>query len=146
MGYGTSSSPADYGTYNARNLVNNGVNSSNSNGRNGGPIRGDDRHPQNMSFDSTTVTLPEHDVHTPLIGASHRTVEFHSNHGRSLSLPLLYDDLFQTSKLSFYSLHRFISVAHELSRLIFGFKRDGFLETVGPAGTNTMNSLYVLAP
>ncbi len=25
-------------------------------------------------------------------------------------------------------------IAHELSRLVFRFKRDGFLETIGPAG------------
>lgn len=30
--------------------------------------------------------------------------------------------------------HLFYSIAHELSRIIFRFKRDGFLETVGPAG------------
>lgn len=26
--------------------------------------------------------------------------------------------------------------------MIFRFKRDGYLETVGPAGTNAMNALY----
>lgn len=35
------------------------------------------------------------------------------------------------------------SIAHELARVIFKFKRDGFLETLGPAGTNTMNTLCV---
>ena len=27
--------------------------------------------------------------------------------------------------------------------MIFLFKRDGYLETIGPAGTNSMNQLYV---
>ena len=35
------------------------------------------------------------------------------------------------------------SIAHELSRMIFLFKRDGYLETVGPAGTNALNTAYV---
>lgn len=26
------------------------------------------------------------------------------------------------------------SIAHELNRIIYGYRRDGFLETVGPAG------------
>jgi len=25
-------------------------------------------------------------------------------------------------------------IAHELNRIIYGYRRDGFLETVGPAG------------
>lgn len=33
------------------------------------------------------------------------------------------------------------SITHELSRMIFHFKRDGYLETMGPAGTNAMNQL-----
>lgn len=36
------------------------------------------------------------------------------------------------------------SISHEISRMIFRFKRDGYLETIGPAGTNAMNLLYVL--
>ena len=26
------------------------------------------------------------------------------------------------------------SIAHELNRIIYQFRRDGFLETIGPAG------------
>ena len=35
----------------------------------------------------------------------------------------------------------FRRIAHELSRRIFLFKRDGYLETIGPAGTNALNAL-----
>lgn len=28
--------------------------------------------------------------------------------------------------------------------MIFRFKRDGYLETIGPAGTNAMNQLYAV--
>lgn len=34
-------------------------------------------------------------------------------------------------------------IAHELTRIIFNFRREGFLETVGPAGTPEIN--YELA-
>jgi len=36
-----------------------------------------------------------------------------------------------------------LSIAHELSRSLFRFKREGFLETVGPAGTNQMSQLVI---
>ncbi|EIN08069.1 hypothetical protein PUNSTDRAFT_135584 [Punctularia strigosozonata HHB-11173 SS5] len=63
---------------------------------------------------------------TPLLGSSqhtsHTTVEFHPHaDAASLPLPLL--------------------LAHEINRALFLFKRDGLLETVGPAGTNAMNVL-----
>jgi len=32
-------------------------------------------------------------------------------------------------------------IAHELGRIIFQFRREGFLETVGPAGANAMSQL-----
>ncbi|PIL30455.1 hypothetical protein GSI_07154 [Ganoderma sinense ZZ0214-1] len=32
-------------------------------------------------------------------------------------------------------------IAHELSHALFKFRRDGYLETVGPAGVNAMNTL-----
>jgi len=58
---------------------------------------------------------------TPLLGNTHSTVEFHSiaEHG-SMPLPLV--------------------IAHELSRAIFKFRREGLLETVGPAGANALNA------
>jgi putative membrane protein len=35
------------------------------------------------------------------------------------------------------------SIAHEISRALFAFKREGLLETVGPAGANAMQQLFV---
>ncbi|KAF9065263.1 Bestrophin, RFP-TM, chloride channel-domain-containing protein [Rhodocollybia butyracea] len=59
---------------------------------------------------------------TPLLADMHRTVEFRPFADNvSLPLPLI--------------------IAHELSRLLFFFRREGLLETVGPAGTNAMNGL-----
>ncbi|KAF5365636.1 hypothetical protein D9758_003129 [Tetrapyrgos nigripes] len=58
----------------------------------------------------------------PLLSDTHRTVEFHAfAEDTSIPLPLL--------------------IAHEITRLLFWFRREGLLETVGPAGTNTMNQL-----
>ncbi|KAJ7470563.1 Bestrophin, RFP-TM, chloride channel-domain-containing protein, partial [Mycena latifolia] len=59
---------------------------------------------------------------TPLLSGTHRTVEFHPFADEaSMPLPL--------------------AIAHEITRLIFQFRREGFLETVGPAGTNAMTGL-----
>ncbi|GLB35340.1 putative bestrophin, RFP-TM, chloride channel [Lyophyllum shimeji] len=56
---------------------------------------------------------------TPLLSDNHRTVEFHPyNDEASLPLPL--------------------AIANELQRILFNFRKEGFLETVGPAGTNAM--------
>lgn len=63
---------------------------------------------------------------TPLLTerALHQTIDFHP-HPEMLSSPLP------------------LVIAHELSRLLFLFKRDGYLETVGPAGTNAMSAKCV---
>ena len=63
---------------------------------------------------------------TPLLSerALHQTIDFHP-HPETLSTPLP------------------LVIAHELSRSLFLFKRDGYLETVGPAGTNAMNGQCV---
>ncbi|KAJ7940838.1 Bestrophin, RFP-TM, chloride channel-domain-containing protein [Mycena leptocephala] len=59
---------------------------------------------------------------TPLLSSTHGTVEFHPFADEaSMPLPL--------------------AIAHEITRLLFQFRRDGFLETVGPAGTNAMTGL-----
>ncbi|KAJ8454518.1 hypothetical protein ONZ45_g19274 [Pleurotus djamor] len=59
---------------------------------------------------------------TPLLAGTHRTVEFHPYADEaSLPLPLV--------------------ISFELTRAIYGFRRDGFLETIGPAGMNAMNAL-----
>ncbi|EEB91205.1 hypothetical protein MPER_10472, partial [Moniliophthora perniciosa FA553] len=61
-------------------------------------------------------------VTTPLLSDIHRTVEFHAFADQaSLPLPLL--------------------IANELTRALFWFRREGYLETVGPAGVNAMNTL-----
>ncbi|KAF9050692.1 hypothetical protein BDZ89DRAFT_1032788 [Hymenopellis radicata] len=56
---------------------------------------------------------------TPLLSGSHQTVDFFPD--ASLPLPLI--------------------IAHEITRTLFYFRREGLLETVGPAGTNAMNAL-----
>ncbi|KAL9714869.1 hypothetical protein Ac2012v2_001529 [Leucoagaricus gongylophorus] len=59
---------------------------------------------------------------TPLLSGNHRIVEFHPYAVEtSLPLPLV--------------------IAHQLSKLVFRFRRDGFLETVGPAGANAISQL-----
>jgi putative membrane protein len=59
---------------------------------------------------------------TPLLSDSHRTIDFQSySDDVSLPLPLV--------------------ISHELSRTIYGFRRDGFLETVGPAGLNGLTQM-----
>ncbi|KAI0035957.1 Bestrophin, RFP-TM, chloride channel-domain-containing protein [Vararia minispora EC-137] len=55
---------------------------------------------------------------TPLLNPGHQTISFQE---ASIPLPLI--------------------IAHEISRLLFTFRRDGFLETVGPAGANAMNQI-----
>jgi putative membrane protein len=81
------------------------------------------------------------DPSTPLL-CEHRTVDFASEDA-SFPLPLLYVGysltLLTSLKLITYLLSR---IAHELSRIIYGFRRDGFLETVGPAGLNAFTQQY----
>ncbi|KAG6376097.1 Bestrophin, RFP-TM, chloride channel-domain-containing protein [Boletus reticuloceps] len=59
---------------------------------------------------------------TPLLGDSHQTVEFHP-YADYISMPLP------------------LIIAHEISSAIFRFRREGLLETVGPAGMNAMGGL-----
>lgn len=58
---------------------------------------------------------------TPLLAGAHRSIDIPYADEVSLPLPLV--------------------IAHELSRIIFQFRRDGFLETVGPAGTNALTQI-----
>ncbi|KAI0318342.1 Bestrophin, RFP-TM, chloride channel-domain-containing protein [Amylostereum chailletii] len=58
---------------------------------------------------------------TPLLDSGHRTVSFSSPEDASMPLPLV--------------------IAHEITRVLFSFRRDGLLETVGPAGANAMNQI-----
>ncbi|KAI0668567.1 Bestrophin, RFP-TM, chloride channel-domain-containing protein [Trametes maxima] len=59
---------------------------------------------------------------TPLVSSLQQTIDFNTDPD-ALSTPLP------------------MVIAHELSRSLFRFRRDGYLETVGPAGMNAMNQL-----
>ncbi|KAI0713380.1 Bestrophin, RFP-TM, chloride channel-domain-containing protein [Earliella scabrosa] len=59
---------------------------------------------------------------TPLLSSLQHTIDFSADPD-SLSTPLP------------------MVIAHELSHALFKFRRDGYLETVGPAGVNAMNQL-----
>ncbi|OSC97655.1 UPF0187-domain-containing protein [Trametes coccinea BRFM310] len=59
---------------------------------------------------------------TPLMSSLQHTIDFNTDPD-ALSTPLP------------------MVIAHELSRTLFKFRRDGYLETVGPAGVNAMNQL-----
>ncbi|KAH9890712.1 UPF0187-domain-containing protein [Cubamyces lactineus] len=59
---------------------------------------------------------------TPLISSLQQTIDF-STDPDALCTPLP------------------MVIAHEISRSLFKFRRDGYLETVGPAGVNAMNQL-----
>ncbi|RDX45493.1 UPF0187-domain-containing protein [Lentinus brumalis] len=65
---------------------------------------------------------PGHKSTTPLMSSLQNTIDF-STDPDNLSTPLP------------------MVLAHELSRALFKFRRDGYLETVGPAGVNAMNTL-----
>jgi len=56
---------------------------------------------------------------SPLI-EGHSAIDFQAYNNVSIPFPLV--------------------IAHELARILFAFRRDGLLETVGPAGVNTMNT------
>ncbi|KAI0290506.1 Bestrophin, RFP-TM, chloride channel-domain-containing protein [Russula brevipes] len=57
---------------------------------------------------------------SPLIAGEHSSIDFNDYTEASIPFPLV--------------------IAHELARILFAFRRDGLLETVGPAGVNSMNS------
>ncbi|KAH9967944.1 Bestrophin, RFP-TM, chloride channel-domain-containing protein [Russula dissimulans] len=57
---------------------------------------------------------------TPLVAAEHSAIDFKEFNDSSIPFPLV--------------------IAHELARMLFAFRRDGLLETVGPAGLNTLNT------
>ncbi|KAH0584291.1 hypothetical protein H2248_009837 [Termitomyces sp. 'cryptogamus'] len=59
---------------------------------------------------------------TPLLGSAHRTIDFHAYADEaSFPLPLM--------------------IATELNRILFNFRKEGFLETIGPAGLNALVQL-----
>lgn len=63
------------------------------------------------------------DASTPLLGGTgYRAIDFHS-YGEESSMPLP------------------VIIAHELARMVYQFRKDGCLETVGPAGLNGLSQL-----
>ncbi|KAJ2933949.1 hypothetical protein H1R20_g3109, partial [Candolleomyces eurysporus] len=60
---------------------------------------------------------------TPLLTSSHRAIDFHTYGSEELSMPLP------------------LIIAHEMSRMVYQFRRDGCLETVGPAGLNGLSQM-----
>ncbi|KAI0831798.1 UPF0187-domain-containing protein [Trametes gibbosa] len=68
------------------------------------------------------LKAPGRTATTPLMSSLQHTIDF-STDPDALSTPLP------------------MVLAHELSRSLFKFRRDGYLETVGPAGVNAMNTL-----
>ncbi|KAH6918902.1 Bestrophin, RFP-TM, chloride channel-domain-containing protein [Coprinopsis sp. MPI-PUGE-AT-0042] len=68
---------------------------------------------------TATTVIP--DPSTPLLSDSFVSVDVRSYEDASLPLPLI--------------------IAHELTRAIYGFRRDGCLETIGPAGMNGMTGM-----
>ena len=84
FGYGTSSSPSNYSSYQGTPATisrrRSDINASpNTNMVEAG-------HGLHIQTDSVTLS---NDPQAPLLGDSHRTVEFHSNFGHSLPVPLL---------------------------------------------------------
>lgn len=71
---------------------------------------------------------------TPLLGSAYTAVDFQYSlvtHG-SMPLPLMWVLVFISSDVEL--VNYLFSIAHHLSKAIFKFRREGLLETVGPAG------------
>lgn len=89
FGYGTSSSPSAYSSYQGTPAETISRRRSDINGNHNANMveRGEVGHGLHIQTDSVTLS---NDPQAPLLGDSHRTVEFHSNFGHSLPIPLLY--------------------------------------------------------
>lgn len=70
---------------------------------------------------------------TPLLGDSHQTVEFHP-YADHISMPLPLMFVFYVALSPRSNRTSSSSITHEITSAIFRFKREGLLETVGPAG------------
>lgn len=72
---------------------------------------------------------------TPLLSHSHQTVEFHPYADQiSMPLPLMFV-FYETSRVLVMLIsYPFFSIVHEITSSIFRFRREGLLDTVGPAG------------
>jgi putative membrane protein len=84
--------------------------------------------------------LSEPTPNTPLLLGSHHAMDVES----SLPLPLMYVVIPVKAEQSVLNLFS-SRIAHQLSRLVFGFRKEGFLETVGPAGANSLSQLYAIS-
>ncbi|THH09237.1 hypothetical protein EW146_g8737 [Bondarzewia mesenterica] len=85
-----------------------------------------------------------HGAKTPLLTSDHRAINFNPYTEATIPLPLV--SVWSSRCLTFAAHSCFAPpppprLSYEIARLLFGFRRDGFLETVGPAGTNAMNLL-----
>ncbi|KAI0303471.1 hypothetical protein B0F90DRAFT_1711301 [Multifurca ochricompacta] len=99
--------------------------SSPENSRSGSPSRGASTDGSTAPAATKRVRIKRsldklYTAKSPLISGDHTTI-----------------DLNNTLRRPFLSR----CVAHELTRMLFAFRRDGLLETVGPAGVNTMNAI-----
>jgi putative membrane protein len=77
---------------------------------------------------------------SPLIDG--HTIDFQAYRNVSIPFPLVFVDHFLHVLVS--DATRTPSIAHELTRTLFAFRRDGLLETVGPAGMSS-ESCYILS-
>ncbi|KAG5354176.1 hypothetical protein C0989_003689 [Termitomyces sp. Mn162] len=71
---------------------------------------------------------------TPLLGSAHRTIDFHAYADEaSFPLPLMSVHHIDYIIAVTYTL-TLCRIATELNRILFNFRKEGFLETIGPAG------------
>lgn len=70
--------------------------------------------------------------YSPLLSGTQATVDFHAFSDET-SMPLPLVSVFPRS-CCFSAEPESRSIAHEITRMLFKFRRDGLLETVGPAG------------
>ena len=85
---------------------------------------------------------PGHKATTPLMSSLQNTIDFSADPDNlSTPLPMVYATVSVACMLAKCLRCSIRSIAHELSRALFKFRRDGYLETVGPAGVNAMNTL-----
>jgi len=101
------------------------LSSSNGNSRSASPSRGGCTNGSSTPVATKRVRIKRSSdrvpsARSPLIPGGHSTINFEAYTDVSIPFPLV--------------------IAHELARMLFAFRRDGLLETVGPAGMNTMNT------
>ncbi|KAF8311239.1 UPF0187-domain-containing protein [Clavulina sp. PMI_390] len=79
-------------------------------------------HPTRITDVGTTHVQEYTDERTPLVKDQHHIVHFHPySTPNALSMPLI--------------------IAHEITRSLHGYRKKGYLDLVGPAGANALNTL-----